>query len=344
MGNLLPAWESMAPRIRGAIAEAWRYGMPVEASALFGRWWQMETWLRSLAYVELKARDGEGWTTALGQPFVKRQASDKSHAYMATADSQAQLAYLDAGLLFGMLDNNWTLFADSLIEREVWTGRVVELKKIRNRIGHCRRPRIDDLGRLEQTLRDIEPGALRAVRSFNRRSSPSPDLKDVLVHNWVRHQHADAGRLVAHADRQYYVTFRLRYSRRPWAEKRGQLDPVSGRAGYLWHASWIIGEGALDLKRFWDDSPFLFENTIFVSSDSPAQLEVSFPAKDDPALLSDLIGNTFDSLLTNIRRAKVHPEIWESWGEMNSELDWRVQIASPWSIDDTMDPITMFGV
>lgn len=32
--------------------------MPPRALALYVRWWQLETWLRTLAYVELRSRDG----------------------------------------------------------------------------------------------------------------------------------------------------------------------------------------------------------------------------------------------------------------------------------------------
>ena len=51
-------WPPMSPEIQRAIKDSWENGMPPMASALYGRWWELETWLRSLIYVELKARLG----------------------------------------------------------------------------------------------------------------------------------------------------------------------------------------------------------------------------------------------------------------------------------------------
>jgi hypothetical protein len=87
--------------------------------------------------------------------------------------------------------------------------RVVELLKIRHRIGHCRRPHVDDLSRLEQTLRHLDSGAFRALTAFNRQWEPERSLDDPLVKAWVRNEHTAAARLVEHADRQDEVRFNL---------------------------------------------------------------------------------------------------------------------------------------
>ncbi len=318
--------------------------MPPEAMALYARWWQLETWLRSLVYVELRARDGIGWANLLPPLTASRATSDRQ-GYMATPDTQARLAYMDTTPLFELLKTNWPLFSDALIDdAAVWSGGVIELTKIRHRIGHCRRPHPDDLGRLEQTLRDLEPGTFRAAAAFNRQRTPESDLADPMVDAWVREVHDDARRLVKHADRSYDVRFALRSSRRPWADLRQPDDPVSGQIGYLWHATWYLGRGRLDLRRFWEDTYLdrLRDLIVFVCADQTS-VEVSFAAIDDPAAVADAIGNCFDAVMVNDNRGPNRME-WGEFVDAHSDLDPRVQVCSPWNIvhDDTV-PITLFG-
>ena len=47
-------WNGVAPEVQRAVKAGWANGMPPLASALYGRWWQLESWLRSLLYVELQ--------------------------------------------------------------------------------------------------------------------------------------------------------------------------------------------------------------------------------------------------------------------------------------------------
>jgi len=46
---------------RAALAAAWQNHVPAEASALHARWWELETWLRTLVDIELKAKYGADW-------------------------------------------------------------------------------------------------------------------------------------------------------------------------------------------------------------------------------------------------------------------------------------------
>ena len=143
-------WPPMSPEIQRAIKDSWENGMPPMASALYGRWWELETSLRSLIYVELKARLGDKWIEALKKQSKDIQLKEDSLRYMPTPDAQNRLAYTEASELFkGILEEYWDLFECSLLSKNVWVGRVEELLAIRNRIGHCRRPHPDDFARLE---------------------------------------------------------------------------------------------------------------------------------------------------------------------------------------------------
>jgi hypothetical protein len=70
-------------------------GVPPQALAFYGRWWQLETWLREMVYVELRSRYGLRWTDYLQGRVPKRAASDEDNAYMASADAGELITYAD---------------------------------------------------------------------------------------------------------------------------------------------------------------------------------------------------------------------------------------------------------
>lgn len=331
--------------LKASLAAVWAHDVPIEAIALYGRWWQLETWLRDLVYLELKARWGRKWLGKLPSHAEKRVDKDRHHAYMATPDAHDRLAYLDVAPLFRIIEQHWDIFEYAMIDREVWLGRVPERLKIRHQIGHCRRPHPDDLSRLEQTLRDLDRAAFHAVAAFNRQFSPQSDLADPVVESWVRGDHEDARRLITHSEDQYDVRIDVRYSCRPWGRAHGD-SAISGREGYIWHVSWYLGRGSLDLRGFWNDSRLdnYRELIIFACSNDPLSVEVSFAAVDDPAVIADAIGGIFEALLYHQNRHLVTwPDDWDIWRLQNRDLDFRLQIGTAWAIRDDTTPTTMFG-
>jgi hypothetical protein len=46
-------WAGLPEPVRTSLGRAWSMGVPGYASALHARWWQLGTWLRSLAYFRL---------------------------------------------------------------------------------------------------------------------------------------------------------------------------------------------------------------------------------------------------------------------------------------------------
>lgn len=318
--------------------------MPPMASALYNRWWQLETWLRSLVYVELKAALGGAWADALPKPTESRQQREQGFRYMATPDAANRLAYADVSALFGIIQDHWNLFECSLLPKNVWTGRVEELLAIRNRISHCRRPHTDDLVRLEQTLRDLEGGALIAASAFNCQEVADERWTDVVVDGWTRCNHEDA-HLIQHAERQYKTKFKLRWSRRPWAQSPAGMYTVSGVAGYIWHANWFFREGRpFDLRRFWQDVEHDLETILLVCADSPSTVEVSFSALENPHTIADTIGGCFDAVLMNLGHGHAL-EDFTQWRKQYADLDPRIQVVTPWSlIDGSIPDVSLFGV
>ncbi len=329
-------WEKLPTQVQRALSAGWNNGsMPPAASALYSRWWQLETWLRSLVYLELRSAKGAAWASELPAGSASRQQKDDEIRYMRTPDAQDQLAYLDVSPLLQLTLDQWPLFGSYFPAEKIWAGRIEELKAIRNRIGHCRRPHDDDLDRLEQTLRDLDGGAFRATSSFNDQSRPNGNWSDLLVRDWVHEAHPDA-HLIAHARRQYETSFSLAYSFRPWAEPlmpgEGQLGH---RAGHIWHARWYFRGGRFfDLAKFWRDIAIHKDLIMLVCADSASSLQVSFSALDDQQQVSDVIGRSFDAALTNLGHHHCEDDPI-AWARRYANVDPRVHAGTPWA---GMDP------
>jgi hypothetical protein len=316
-------------------------GVPGDAIAFYGRWWQLETWLREMVYVELRSRFGAVWADELDRVAHTRVAGEERNFYMSSADSEELLAYADVSALFGIIEAHWGLFETLLPPRRRWEGVTDELRELRNRNAHCRRPHQDDLSRLEQTLRDLEAGAWRFYTSYlNTRRVPKS--KDPLVRSWVTGRHEAAARLIDHARRQYETRFELSYSMRPWATKpsAGQL---AGTPGLLWHAHWIIGGRDLNVAQLWrriEHSRAERELIVHLLFDI-STVTVTFAAVDDPDAIADAIGAIFDAILTESRPARpdVNPKTWgESWTRGAELLPRCVQVNTPLTIVDPYQP------
>ncbi|WP_166618258.1 Swt1 family HEPN domain-containing protein [Paraburkholderia madseniana] len=338
-------WQKLPVRIQHALLAGWNAGaMPASASALYSRWWQLETWLRSLIYVELRSALGAKWADLLPSNSANRQQQDEAYHYMQTPDAQDQLAYLDASLLLQLTHDQWQLFGLYLPAQKIWAGRIEELKQIRNRIGHCRRPHDDDLDRVEQTLRDLDRGAVRATSSFNDQSRPNVAWSDVLVRDWVHKGHPYA-HLIDHATRQYDTSFRLAVSTRPWAQSPATHDTQLGaRAGFVWHACWYFRGGRFfDLNQFWREIEDDKDCIMLVCADSPSSLQVSFSAVEDQSQVSDVIGRSFDSALANLRFTH-YDEDPVTWAKRFANIDPRVHAGTPWAaMDPAMRGVSLFS-
>lgn len=309
--------------------------MPAAASALYSRWWQLETWLRSLVYVELRSAYGAAWADKLPPKSADRQQQDEAYRYMQTPDAQDQLAYLDVGPLLQLTLDEWGLFGAYLPAQKIWAGRIEELKAIRNRIGHCRRPHEDDLDRLEQTLRDLDGGAFQAATSFNDQSPPPAAWSDVLVRDWVHAAHS-AAHLIEHARRQYDTSFTLAFSSRPWAPPLTSHDEqLCCRAGHVWHARWYFrGERTVNLAQFWREIAIHKDLIMLVCAEAASSLQVSFPALEDQRQVSDAIGRCFHAALSSWGHHNCEDDP-STWARRYANVDPRVHAGTPWA---AMDP------
>ncbi|MDX2708045.1 Swt1 family HEPN domain-containing protein [Streptomyces sp. PA03-6a] len=322
--------------------------MPAKSLALYARWWQLEAWLRELIYVELRALYGANWLDKL-RAASGRQTQDAAYKHMSTADSENPLAYLDYSQLLQVIENHWGQFEYALLESGSWNGRQEELKRVRHRIGHIRKPHRDDLGRIEQTLRDLEQGAFIACAAYNRRTLPSPKkFKDAMTVGWISGEHPTAQRLIRHADMQYGVGLEVRVSRRPWASWPEELGSAEG---LFWHADFYLRDGAVDVRYLWNEIRGIRPLIVQMLVSHPNHVEFTFSAVDDPVGTADVLGACFDALLYSLRyggRARgdmgMDDQGFAEWRSRTDSIDYRIMSSSGWSIvsEETI-PISMFG-
>ncbi|MFI0570903.1 MULTISPECIES: Swt1 family HEPN domain-containing protein [Streptomyces] len=322
--------------------------MPEQSLALYARWWQLEAWLRELIYVELRALHGARWIDEL-RAASGRQSQDGAFSHMSTADSENPLAYLDYSQLLPIIDIHWDQLQYALLERKSWDGRQEELKRVRHRIGHIRRPHRDDLARIEQTLRDLERGAFIACASYNRRMAPrSGKFTDPVTTGWIAAEHPTAQRLIRHAEMQYGVSLDVEVSRRPWATWPNSLESVKG---VLWHVDFFLRDRAVNVSALWNATRSIRSLIVHLHVSDPHHAGFTFSAADDAKAISDAVGLCFDAVLHASRRGHgaqgitdMDDRVLTEWRNRAESIDYRIMSRSGWYIvDESTIPISMFG-
>lgn len=326
-----PLWpENLPLQAECALDATVGHWLPVESLALYARWWQLETWLRQLAYVELRARDGQQWDQAV-LTASGRQSQDAQFRHLVSVDTENPLAYLDYSQLIDVIGRNWEQFEPVLIRRSSWDSRQEELLRIRHRIGHVRRPHEDDLNRIEQTLRDLEQGAFIACASYNRQTAPDThDHADAVTTGWIAREHKVA-RLIDHADDQYDTSVVLRLSRRPWA---GWPDSLGSASGMLWHASFFMRSRHVDVSDFWHAGSFAIARPLVLHlvADDPSHVSVTFAAADDDQAVADAIGDALETFFSVSRHGYLEEDKQRRWRQRALSTDYRVLHATCWNI------------
>jgi len=316
-------------------------GMSPTSLAMYARWWQLETWLRELAYLETRALGLQQWA-GLVDPSNKRQRDDSALSHMLGPDSESTLAYFDYSRLLKLIQERWDLFENTLISRASWEGRQSDLSPVRNRIAHARRPHRDDLGRIEQTLRDLERGAFIAVATYNDRWRPDDtDSKSAIVSGWIQGEHQTARRLLDHAQRQYETTLQLRQSFRPWGRAPDGATTASPK---LWHADFLMGGRSVDVGKLWREiaERELARLAIHVAVDRYS-VGFVFSDNDDPEQIADAIGEAFDAVLLSRSLSDDRPS-WDAETKLAAEMDFRIKVDTAWNIiDSTTLPVSMFS-
>jgi len=332
---------SLNRRSSGTIAAGLRSGISSDAIAAFVRWWQIETWLRMLVHLELSAKYGRHWPAALGRKFHTTAQRNAANAYMLSPDDDDLLSYGDVAELFKIIEDDqyWPLFEKSLVPKVRWIGCADELRAIRNRIAHCRRPHLDDLDRLEQVLRNLEPGAKTTLQYYDQ--TIDPPLSDVIAQEWLGEEPPWA-HIRNHARGRYHTNFAMWHSKRPWAEVTGSL---TGTPGVLIHAQWSIQDGFVYPDIVWSDlkdqgfDPALI---IHYVQDVDSRVKLVFSAVDDPNTVAHAIENAFQAIIGNIERFDDNDN-YMGWSSNADLLDPRCHIDDVVAHSDRLQLFSVFN-
>ncbi|WP_142251795.1 hypothetical protein [Bradyrhizobium sp. UNPF46] len=211
-------------------------GVPKRSLSTYARLWQLETWLRRMVYVELRALRGDDWNAdipKLGNSFQ----SDKRLIHMPTPEMDA-LSYAPLSTLKKAIDDSWSLFSPYLPPQNIWQAKLEEISQIRHRVAHFRVGHEDDLQRVIQFLRDLDKGFWHFCTSYNDEDTPLPPADDPVIAHfldldpfpWTEVSDKHWAR-IGIADPELVVAVSIEVSRRGWVQRE---SPVDGKPGYFY--------------------------------------------------------------------------------------------------------------
>lgn len=155
----------------------WTYQpVPVPSQRLYRMAWQLESWLRMLVYVELRAAF-VAWETPLtkhAKQTPRFQENDKRLHHMTTSHESA-LSYMSFGELWNVIsdDETWPLFEAYFPPKDNVKVRIAEVLAIRNRVAHFREPHQHDEERFALFMKDMEPGIRQFCNRYTYTMAPS---------------------------------------------------------------------------------------------------------------------------------------------------------------------------
>lgn len=276
-------------------------GLPEQLLETYARLWQLETWLRELVYVQLRAKSGDMWDGEVKRALGPKNY-DKRLVHMPTVE-ESLLSYAQLSELVRIIDDNWTLFESFLPPQNIWKARLDEIEQIRHRVAHFRSTHRDDLRRVEQLLRDLDNGFWRFCTSYNNAQPIFPESDDPVIHavfnldlfsrteiddgKWIRYGSA------IESDR---FTVKIEVLRMPWMIKK---RPVAGESGFLYDVLiYARGVSHLDQEQLLKSTRALHEHVVHVCLDSAEKaFRITIPACIGEDKVKMLIGQFYEAAL-----------------------------------------------
>jgi hypothetical protein len=296
---------------------------PPASLAIAARWWQLETYLRTLVYIQLHGLFGPSFASEFPKE-QRRLGHAGDFGYMASSDDGYLPAQFDVGVLFKLIDKHWDSCRYGIgLPKEVWLGRVNELAPVRHRLAHCRRPHTDDATRIEQVMRDLEPAANHFFRAYTDWCPVKANLVDPVVEDWARMRHVDA-HLVEHGRERRGVEFELRAVSLPGAQTDG--PSVSGSPGWFWVMHATIRQGGLFIDDYMREPSVqnLLPLATHIVQPSQQEIAVTIPAMCDPTVISDVIGGFLGAVFSARRNGDERYSVRHPTRHLRGGLDPRV--------------------
>lgn len=329
------------------VDDEWNYEpVPSSAQRLYRMCWQLETWLRTIVYVELRAARVD-WESPI-QKHVndwppRSLSSDKRLHHMATPH-QAALSYLTFGQLWSVIADRdiWPLFEPYCPPKNNTDARIEEVKAIRNRVAHFREPHHNDVDRLALFIRDLDPGIRRFCSRYTTGKVPK-DAPDDLV----------SSELAADWEHDGYGIELMRPNGWLYAPEPHRMHPLMNAGlAMLTHKKYEQGSTAgvvyalnihgkqdrLDTVGFFESTRNLHGHIIHIMlSRMSNELTVTIPAIHGPTETADLISKFLQAGLNCSRGSSWRPVI-------RDQLEWPEYVLWPDHLltfydDDIKQPI-----
>lgn len=281
--------------------------LPERVLDTYARLWQLETWLRRLVYVELRAAEGDGWSAKLS-PVDRSREADKRLSHMPTPEID-HLSYSQFSALRKVIDEEWRLFESFLPPKNIWEAKLEEVAQVRHRVAHFRRGHEDDLQRVTQLLRDLDQGFWRFCTSFNDPHPVLPQSDDPVVSHflpldlipWSRLSDGKWARVgMADPSEPLFVTVEALC--RPWAS---WSTPVAGKPGLVYEVTIHARDHRLlDYRRLLESTAPIHQHVVYISLESASTtLRVTIPAvlgaETVLRLVEQLIQSSLDAITTS---------------------------------------------
>jgi hypothetical protein len=278
--------------------------VPVQVVNTYARLWQLETWLRVLVYVELRALQGDDWSKALTlnpKPF----AADKSLTHMPTPEMNA-LSYAQLSDLLKIISQYWDCFSVYFPPKNLWDAKFEEVKQIRNRVAHFRIGHEDDLMRVKQLLRDLDKGFCRFCTSYNSYSPLLPVENDPVAMHFLpldplpwQEFSPNRWMQIGFRDKSLPIGVSVRSQRRPWATT--PLEP--GKPGHLYDISLFAQDGRVfDLRTLLTRTARLHKHLVHICLDHDNMVRLTIPTVLGSSVVIDVVSKFHEAALANVRR------------------------------------------
>ena len=268
--------------------------------------WQFETWLRRLVYVQLRALDGDAWEAKINAGNAKKpKDNDKRMTHMPTPEDDV-LSFIQLSELKRVILEHWSLFEAYLPPKSIWDAKLEEVLAIRHRVAHFRLLHRDDLPRVKQFLRDIDPGFWRFCTTYNNARPVLPQSDDPVVEHflsldlfawtevedktWARIGHADP-------DERFAVTVEVLSM--PWVK---WTVPIAGQQGFLYDVTiYARGQRHFDYRRLLRSTTAQHQHVAHICLDGGAKpFRFTVPTCLGAAKIIEIIDAFYDAARNNV--------------------------------------------
>lgn len=245
--------------------------VPEHVLHTYARLWQLETWLRRIIYIELRARYGDEWKRQVPPRWEGPRKADKNLTHMPTPEDDP-LSYTQLSGLCQIIADDWQMFSPMLPPRTLWDAKLEEVKQIRHRVAHFRIGHQDDLARVLQLIRDLDKSFWTFCTSYNNPRPVLPASDDPVVTHflhldpfpWSQVGENEWAR-IGSADPTLRVAVTVEIIRSSWAV---WSLPIAGKQGFLYDVHLTArGSRRIDYSRLLDDTLKLHERVVHILLD-----------------------------------------------------------------------------